>query len=68
MSICGMGIETRSLPLRPMQLALRDVLAQVLPDLAADDVAEARVVLVDLEAHRAKVILAAESPKTRGRL
>src|ERR1019366_6890406 len=34
------------------QLALRDVLAQVLPDPAADDRAEARVILVDLQGHR----------------
>ena len=51
MSICGIGIETRSFPLLPDQLALRDVLAEVLPDLAADDLPEAAVILVDLQRH-----------------
>ena len=52
MSICGKGIETRSLPLLADHLALRDVLAQVLLDLAAHDLAEAAVVLVDSQRHQ----------------
>ena len=46
----GDGDEVLALP--PDELALRDVLAQVLPDLAADDRAEPRVVLIDLQGHR----------------
>jgi len=41
------------LALPPHELALRDVLAEVLADLAADDGPEARVILVDFEGHRA---------------
>ena len=40
------------LALAPDQLALRDVLAKVLPDLAANDRAEPRVILIDLQGHR----------------
>jgi len=35
------------------ELSVRDVLAEVLSNLASDDVPESRMVLVDLEAHRA---------------
>ena len=35
------------------QLAVRDVFAQVLPYAPLDDVAEARVILIDVEGHRA---------------
>jgi hypothetical protein len=48
--ICGRGIETRSFPFAD-QLALRDVLAQVLLDLAAHDVAETTVVGIDPQRH-----------------
>ena len=63
MSICGIGMETTSLPLPAEQLALRDVLAQVLADFAAHDVAEAPVILVDLQGHAAPVY----PPLRRGR-
>src|SRR6185312_8315635 len=43
------------LPLASDQLPLRDVLAEVLPDAPADDAAEPRVVLVDLQRHRGSV-------------
>ena len=51
MSICGRGMRDDVLALLADHLALRDVLAQVLLDLPADDLLEARVVLVDLQRH-----------------
>ena len=49
------GDRDEVLALSSDQLALRDVLAEVLPDLAADDVPKARMILIDLEAHRQKL-------------
>ena len=45
------GSRRVSLPFFADHLALRDVLAQVLFDLAADDLAEAAVVVIDLLRH-----------------
>src|SRR5699024_10611391 len=45
------------------ELALRDVLAQVLANASPDDVAKSRVVLVDLEGHREEVYPTSEAPR-----
>ncbi len=49
------GDRHEVLPFPPDQLSLGDVLPEVLPDPAADDAAEARVVLVDLQGHLSPV-------------
>ena len=54
------------LALAPDELALRDVLPEVLPDLAADDRAEARVVLVDLQRHRWRTFVIVAGLSTSG--
>ena len=48
----GMGMEMVSFPFFPEHLALLNVAAEIGFDLSADDLFEARVVLMDLQRHR----------------
>src|SRR4029078_3576981 len=53
------------LPLAPDQLALRDVLAQVLLDLPANDVAEAAMVWIDSQRHLSSPLNVVRPPDRR---
>ena len=57
MSICGIGIETRSLPLRPMSSPCEMYFRRFCRIRPRTMCAEARVVLVDLQRHRCRYTL-----------
>ena len=50
-SICGIGNADEVLSLLADQFALRNVLLQVLLDLAANDLPEPKIILFDIENH-----------------
>jgi hypothetical protein len=63
----GNGNRDEILAFSSDELAVGDVFAKVLPNLTADDIPKARMILINLEAHRANFILALLSGFLAGR-